>query len=698
VGIFTIPSTSKDKDRANWALAYTALVELNHFSNMKGGNVFRTRFGNDGQYELPSEVLQKRPFDFLFLEQDGMRGVPSDEYVLAEIIGKYIFQNILRDSDVIINSKTEGFREILDGYDELGCPRCHLSFGISSLSFPRNVVREACAYRLAGDILSDILGELRNSVSKEPTYAINKLDSIFVELKRSFLGNEKDILKNVSRENGVVLFDMGRKREIITGISDKENFKYETFSGGDVERFFRPVRNDEKKIKRTIRDIIEDISHQNKRLTNINYNNLRIVILRRCREAFDGASIDHVKIIRRFFSDKYSDAWRESIIRELFSKSEPLLPLNWKCSIGEKYQPERLVLINAPFGPSLGSVSPNQGKFLKMLKSHRDHVGVLKFVSNPAKPYRVIFMREYVGFPLRIINGIDKYKEEYIIKRNKVKGDPIHTVRDGLYSWNELPAPDLNTIKRAFVTFVRGILIGVVRGLPQKEAGSHEIIYEYKSGYKRKLCRLYPIPILPPELAENILQQENLEIIGGTFKPDFFPPELLDILIKTINSSFQGGEIIDHLKSIERQISDSRKSMTEEEFRARLLETVKEIEDRNVIVSTHCKYIAEEWAREEGLNLGLVSPPESALEIVSIEESPNDYIEEKVNMPIGEIIKGELDEELKKTVDLKTDIKFMRQIKYLVKDARMRGIDLDALTGLMVDEWHTGDNFPEGEG
>ena len=163
IGIFSIPPVAggRQDHRAN---AYAALLELNHYCYPH--NEFRAQYTPTQQQEFRS---RREPFTYCYLVgmYNGQLQISSVQDQVT-LVSHSIFLDLTSEFQAQKRSNRDNFQQFLVHTDGIGCPQTFMSFGLSSIHFPKDKVISACAYRLAAETVS-------NWISTEVTYSDEQL-------------------------------------------------------------------------------------------------------------------------------------------------------------------------------------------------------------------------------------------------------------------------------------------------------------------------------------------------------------------------------------------------------------------------------------------------------------------------------------------------------------------------------------------
>lgn len=162
IGIFTVPPASGAVAVDNRANTYAALLELNHWSD--NSSVFTAQYARDRQ-PLSEVVGSKPPFTYCYLVDKEGPQTNIEISALTSMIGNSIFLDLTSEFQRQKKSNRDNYSSFLIEADGLGCPQGFISFGLSSLFFPKDKVRGACANRLAKNIVKEWMTPLDRSTN-----------------------------------------------------------------------------------------------------------------------------------------------------------------------------------------------------------------------------------------------------------------------------------------------------------------------------------------------------------------------------------------------------------------------------------------------------------------------------------------------------------------------------------------------------
>jgi len=150
IGLALLPLFSATEHEL--ANTHAALAELNHWSDRD--TVFRAR--GPGGIEVGPD--SEAPFDFCYLLSERNReGIAIDGETLAQMAAQWLALDITPDFASARNNDRPLLRRALMAGDEWGAPTCYASAGVAGLKFPRDLLEQACAHRLAREAWSNAM-------------------------------------------------------------------------------------------------------------------------------------------------------------------------------------------------------------------------------------------------------------------------------------------------------------------------------------------------------------------------------------------------------------------------------------------------------------------------------------------------------------------------------------------------------------
>lgn len=135
------------------ANAYAALMELNHYS--RSNTRFESQYSNSPSDRISSQSGQDVPFNFCYLV-----GNSNDKVTFSNIssVLEMVAQNIFLDFNSGFSQYKKLVRDNIRKHwaspDPLGYPQNFISFGLSGIQFPVKRVLNACAFRLAAQLIN----------------------------------------------------------------------------------------------------------------------------------------------------------------------------------------------------------------------------------------------------------------------------------------------------------------------------------------------------------------------------------------------------------------------------------------------------------------------------------------------------------------------------------------------------------------
>jgi Tubulin like len=135
------------------ANAYSALMELNYYS--RNDTRFEAQYSINGSDRISSNSGQDVPFNFCYLVGNSNDKVtlPTVGAVL-EMVAQNVFLDFSSGFSQYKKLVRDNIRKHWSANDPLGFPQNYLTFGLSSIQFPVDRVLNACAARLAHQVVS----------------------------------------------------------------------------------------------------------------------------------------------------------------------------------------------------------------------------------------------------------------------------------------------------------------------------------------------------------------------------------------------------------------------------------------------------------------------------------------------------------------------------------------------------------------
>lgn len=135
------------------ANAYAALMELNHYS--RSDTRFEAQYSTNASDQISSQSGQDVPFSFCYLlgNSNDKVTLPTLESML-EMVAQNIFLDFSSGFSPYKKLVRDNIRKQWAAPDPLGYPQNFITFGLSSIQFPVERVRKACAFRLANRVVS----------------------------------------------------------------------------------------------------------------------------------------------------------------------------------------------------------------------------------------------------------------------------------------------------------------------------------------------------------------------------------------------------------------------------------------------------------------------------------------------------------------------------------------------------------------
>ncbi len=135
------------------ANAYAALMELNHYS--RSNTRFESQYSNSPSDRISSQSGQDVPFNFCYLVGNSNDKVTfSNLSSVLEMVAQNIFLDFNSGFSQYKKLVRDNIRKHWASPDPLGYPQNFISFGLSGIQFPVKRVLNACAFRLAGQLIN----------------------------------------------------------------------------------------------------------------------------------------------------------------------------------------------------------------------------------------------------------------------------------------------------------------------------------------------------------------------------------------------------------------------------------------------------------------------------------------------------------------------------------------------------------------
>lgn len=249
---------------------YAAMRELNHY------NMDRD-FEANWENEAKPRKIQPPPFDFCYIVNNGNNNVNfSQKEHLFEMVAHNIFLEFSHEFGQYKASLKDNIQAVAIGTDRLGCPLNYISLGLSTISFPRNRIINACSYRLAGEVIGRWLST-RERTGRMDEYLDHFLEynKLFVDMEAAKKNQFKDeLLQSGNGGNYYSLIDeeMG---SVYRGLRNQQSERYDAYidhraedfekkfyeGDRDPERwggFFRGIYRNKVEKKKAVEDLLID--------------------------------------------------------------------------------------------------------------------------------------------------------------------------------------------------------------------------------------------------------------------------------------------------------------------------------------------------------------------------------------------------------------------------------------------------------
>lgn len=213
------------------ATGYAALRELNHYSMDRD-------FEANWENETRPRVIQPPPFDFCYIINNGNNHVNfSQKEHLFEMTAHNIFLEFSHEFGQYKTSLKDNIQAVATGTDKLGCPLNYISLGLSTISFPRGRIINACSHRLAKEVLQSWTSP------KEITSKLNEYVDHFLDLNKLLVDTDsaaknqfKDELLKFEGSNYYALVDE-EMSAAYRGIRSQNHTRYDIYLEKRAEDF-----------------------------------------------------------------------------------------------------------------------------------------------------------------------------------------------------------------------------------------------------------------------------------------------------------------------------------------------------------------------------------------------------------------------------------------------------------------------------
>ncbi|MCE1246881.1 MAG: tubulin-like doman-containing protein [Firmicutes bacterium] len=251
------------------ASGYAALRELNHYSMDRD---FEANWENENQ----PRIIQPPPFDFCYLVNNSNNKVSfSQKEHLFEMVAHNIFLEFSHEFGQYKASLKDNIQAVATGTDKLGCPLNYISFGLSTISFPRDRIIRACSYRLAKEVVQKWL------TTKGPSDRLTEYLDHFMDYNKLFVDTDaakknqiKDELLMAGGKNYYSLVD-DEMTSLFRGLQNQDANRYDQFIEKKAEElekkfyegdqdprrwgeYFRGIFNNRETKKKAVEDLLVD--------------------------------------------------------------------------------------------------------------------------------------------------------------------------------------------------------------------------------------------------------------------------------------------------------------------------------------------------------------------------------------------------------------------------------------------------------
>jgi len=255
-GLFMLPSQQATNE-AHYINAYTALLELNHFSDDRVR--YKVQYPDQFYEGMPGMA----PFGHTYLVQS--RGADPSEYArLVTSTADYIYTDLIGSSGIHRDGKRVNIAQHFVQRDMWGATQQYFTFGLSAIEFPFAKVYKACSLLLAKKGFTLLAGgerltetQIEQRLSDVPITNKNKSIKQLTQIGDSTIAN-----RIMSKLTELQSKSIGMP-EIATIIRDQINV---AFDGGQAEAFPdlparivpQTVEANSKELRKSTRQVVMD--------------------------------------------------------------------------------------------------------------------------------------------------------------------------------------------------------------------------------------------------------------------------------------------------------------------------------------------------------------------------------------------------------------------------------------------------------
>lgn len=293
-------------------------------------------------------------------------------------------------------------------------------------------------------------------------------------LEAHYRASENSAIEAGVSINGNSLFDPGRRIETENGVV--------AYEGGDIEnRYAAYVGNGSDPSNPAITTASADVLDALGTAGNIygirgaDLNRIKHVLTGRAEQVFD--AVENEAVLEKFFK-VYGEGTERSIaeLANVFSLSSPFVHLLENAPNYKHDQNKEQTIVGIMNGAEPRTDA--EQRFRRMLKDTVQGVRDGQ-IANANEQHQVLFLRERAAFPLRLLDGIDKYRFAYEqALAQGASANPIHTRRD-IREWIRISPPSFRTQAQAWQTFCVGWAAQVIdeeRDIRYTATGTRETV------------------------------------------------------------------------------------------------------------------------------------------------------------------------------------------------------------------------------
>lgn len=427
--------------------------------------------------------------------------------------------------------------------------------------------------------------ELYKFVSNDLQSALTNYINIVRKLRRDFLTREKEIIETPRLIKGKEIFENGEIQDFTEKAWDNEDgeeFVYQQYKNGDIDKYYNEVVIDENSRNQVIKDIMDDLGISNiSSIKSINEDKMKRIFLKHCSRVF--SLIDKINIIDLFFERVPQLRWKTEI-QAIIASSQPYILFDPGIT-GFYADPEKTQTV---IGIACGKNprTENEQKFLDILAEVVPSYNSDHLAANSLEPFQVLFIREEGGFPLRRVKGLTDYRNAYELHlRSQAANNPLHTMRG--VDWQTIDKPGVVDQQKAFKSFVLGWASGVIEEKRGRKGDNQGFLFNYKKGARETTVTLPSLKNLS-DLEINIRQTKREEEQKGQPNRLLPPSELDDVIEYMVNNT-------EYIDSLNKKISSHRGKLETSEFVALLMSVNKQLKEENRTFYDNFNFVLSEY-------------------------------------------------------------------------------------------------------